>query len=977
MDHLRKRLTDEWPTSADATDESLFDHALQLPPEEREAFLEAACGTDECRRRELISLIAAHESAGEFLENPVVLCAAHLVDEVDEMEGATLGNYRILERIGVGGMGAVYLAARADRAFERKVALKLIKRGMDTDEILQRFRRERALLATLDHRNVARLLDAGAAPDGRPYLVMEHVEGLRIDAFCAQHDLSIRERLLLFWATCEAVQHAHQRLIVHRDLKPSNILVTQSKSVKVIDFGIARLLSDNDTEATQTGARFLTPRYSSPEQLRGDRVNTSADVYALGVILYELLTGIHPYANAEGALPGSREELEAAVTAGDPPRPSQQVLRNKLNPSRQRWARGLVGDLDTIILTAIHRDPIRRYQSVEQLHEDIRRHLTGLPVRARPDTFGYRAGKFLRRNRLGASVTAAFLVVLLGSASLITQFWLQASEQRNLATMAEQRATRRFDEVRSLAHVLMFDLHDEIEHLAGSTNARHLLIDTALEYLDALSAEAGDDMALLSELAAGYDRMGRIQGLPTTASLGDPASGHGSFGQAERLLEKLFELAQREEPVSTGDSPWRTEIGRIEHRLFSCRLNKARMLSELGRLDEALALLTQLVGDAERLAARDPDSYVYVRARYLALIFLGNQVLSMGDIERAAAVYQEASQAAEALAARWPELDEPVRDVRVALSKLSDVQLRLHRLEEAAASRERYLPALRELVEREPTNGQHVRDLATTYMNLGRIAHAQDDLPGALGWYDEAEHMLARLVELDASDATARRTLSILYENMAEAQESHGEIGRALEGYRKSYALSVALAEETPSNVSHQVSLSWCGINVARMLLAADRVEEAWELVDRSIAVISPVAADAPALSFPRTVLARGHDEATRCLLRLGRADEAWVHASAFYEVVEAQHEERPSDPGIRAVLARATFGLAAAGCEVGAAGEPVSTGDSPWRGLPVRPAGWISRTSESLAWLREHRWGRAEEALARELDELMERCGK
>ncbi len=412
----------------------IFHAAVALPPGERAGLLDHACPDDPDLRAEVERLISAHERAGGFIEGPAIAGAGPWLTEeiLAPIAGARVGSYRVEREIGRGGMGAVYLAHRADGHYEQKVAIKLIKRGMDTDLVLERFRAERRILASLDHPNIARLIDGGTTDDGRPYFVMEYIEGKPIDEYADIHRLAVPERLRLFLQICGAVAYAHTRRIVHRDIKPVNILVTAEGVPKLLDFGIAKVLhpATDEPTATITGFRLLTPEYASPEQVEGRPATAASDVYSLGVVLYELLTGRSPYRLRSRA----PADVVEAVQTTRPERPSLAVAqpgaavdavprRTGLNPDRAaatgtnsnaRLCRQLRRDLDDIVLTALRKEPARRYGSVALLAEDIRRHLEGLPVRARPDGMLYRAGKFLQRNH--SSVVAAGLAALVAVA---------------------------------------------------------------------------------------------------------------------------------------------------------------------------------------------------------------------------------------------------------------------------------------------------------------------------------------------------------------------------------------------------------------------------------------------------------------------------------------------------------------------------------------------------------------------------------
>ncbi|HSS52911.1 MAG TPA: serine/threonine-protein kinase, partial [Thermoanaerobaculia bacterium] len=397
---------------------SVLDGALEMRPGERAAFVAAACGEDSELRQEVESLLEFEAGSAGFIEEPLFGRFAELEGLA---EGQRVGPYQVVREIGRGGMGAVYLAVRADEEFDQRVALKLVGTG-SAAEIVRRFRAERQILAHLDHPNIAKLLDGGTAEDGRPYFVMEYVEGRPIDEVAGS--LPLRERLALFREVCAAVHFAHQNLVVHRDLKPANVLVTADGVPKLLDFGIAKLLDPGRTDPalSELGLRPMTLQYASPEQVGGTPVTTASDVYALGVLFHVLLTGRSPYPVAAN----DRKALERAITQGETVRPSQAV-------ERREDARRLAGDLDTIVLRAMDLKPERRYASAEQLAADVQRYLDGLPVLARKDTAGYRLGKFVRRHKLGVAAAAAVLLLILGFSVTVTLLLRKAQGERDRA----------------------------------------------------------------------------------------------------------------------------------------------------------------------------------------------------------------------------------------------------------------------------------------------------------------------------------------------------------------------------------------------------------------------------------------------------------------------------------------------------------------------------------------------------------------
>lgn len=422
--------------------EKLLGEALDRDDhDERAAFVERACAGDADLQREVLSLLA-HETASEsFIETSAFSLAAEILADDDantdwqRWENKQVGAYRIIREIGRGGMGAVFLAEREGEEFRQQVALKVVRRSLADTELVRRFRRERQILASLNHPAIAHLLDGGVSADGEPFLAMEYVEGARIDDYATAHDLSIDERLRLFLSVCRGVAYAHQHLVIHRDLKPSNILVKEDGTPKLLDFGIAKLLDSEEAgEQTRTDFRAFTRDYASPEQIRGESVTTASDIYSLGVVLYELLTGTRPYKFKSA----SADEL-ARASESEPRRPSQASTESaRSRPTSGagdgRRARNvkqsLAGDIDNIVLMALRKEPERRYSTVEQFASDIERYLNRRPVLARPNTFAYRATKFIRRNRISVSAAALVLLTLIIGLSITLYQYRRAQRER-------------------------------------------------------------------------------------------------------------------------------------------------------------------------------------------------------------------------------------------------------------------------------------------------------------------------------------------------------------------------------------------------------------------------------------------------------------------------------------------------------------------------------------------------------------------
>ena len=475
--------------------DELFNAAIDLPYVERDALVARETARDPDLGRQLAGMLAHSTTAGERIAGAIGAVAG-TVDSTREWIGRRFGPYRVVREIGRGGMGLVFEAVRDDDEYEKRVALKVAPWWRDRPVLKDRFKQERQILAGLEHPRIARLLDGGTS-DGMPYFVMELVEGVPITEYCVVRQLDLPQRIELFRRVCAAVAFAHETLVVHRDLKPGNILVGAGGEPKLLDFGIAKPLDAGvDGGATLTTETAWTPDYTSPEQVRARPVTVRTDVYSLGLILYELITGVR----AQSSDTSSPLALDRSICEVEPPAPSHQAAVR----GDRALAKRLRGDLDTIVQTAIRKEPESRYQSVAAFSEDLGRYLDGHPIVARPSTFTYRAGKFLRRHRAVAAAT------LLLAVSIVTGLVATVYQAR--------RAERRFQQVRSLANAFVFDVHDRIEMLPGSTEARKAIVQTALTYLESLRSDIGNDKGLALELASAYEKIGNVQGNPSHGS---------------------------------------------------------------------------------------------------------------------------------------------------------------------------------------------------------------------------------------------------------------------------------------------------------------------------------------------------------------------------------------------------------------------------------------------------------------------------
>jgi non-specific serine/threonine protein kinase/serine/threonine-protein kinase len=763
---------------------TILEHAIELEPGKRPDYIDQACAGDAGLRAELESLLAADVGAGDFLSGKAI-DATDLESAPDEAAPPQkIGAYQLAEEIGHGGMGVVYRAVRADDQYRKQVAIKIVRSGFGDEISNQRFKQERQILANLDHPNIARLLDGGAT-EGRPYFVMEEVQGKPIDEYCDAHNLTLRERLELFRTVCSAVAYAHQRLVIHRDIKPGNILVTEDGQPKLLDFGIAKML--DPTESAETGdptvtiLRLMTPDYASPEQMRGDPITTASDVYSLGVVLYGLLTGRRPY-RTTGRLP---HEIAQAILELEPERPSVSIDRadaldrasigRARRASPERLRRQLRGDLDNIVLKALRKEPERRYVSVEQFSDDIRRHLAGLPVIAQPDTLPYRSGKFVRRHK--ASVIAAALVVLALLAGI-----LATMHQASIARAERARAEQRFYDVRQLANSLLFEVHDAIENLPGSTPARKILVDRALHYLDKLSQEAKDDLSLQRELAAAYEKVGDVQGGYRSANLGDTAGFIASYRRALAIRQAALQA----DPTNVQAQ---RELLRTHGRLSDA-------LTAAGDSAGSLEQLRQLLPIAERLSAADPKNLS--DRRNLALAYLDHAWKSSGggDWKAGLAECRKAVGMLEGVAAADPSDKRTQRVLALAYGRLGELLSTYAREHsESLTMHQKALGVEQALLASDPHNTDLRRIQAWDILRSGEQIGAQHDWRGALGKYAIALEQFRGSSRADPKNAQFHLDVAFALADIGAAYLETGNANRALTELQNSLS-EIALASK-------------------------------------------------------------------------------------------------------------------------------------------------------------------------------------
>jgi len=786
----------------------LFQQLLGLDEPARREVLAQTGREDPELQRELEHLLAAHAEAASFMESPPMIGDRQATPEAEPeaIRGRRIGPYEIVREIGRGGMGTVYLAVRADGQFRKQVALKLIKRGMDSDVVLRRFRNERQILAQLDHPNIARLLDGGTSDDGLPFFVMDYIEGQRLDDYCDEHRLSVRERLQLFCLICTAIQYAHQNLVIHRDLKPSNILVTRDGTPKLLDFGVAKLLnpelSGTTWETTVAEMRPMTPEFASPEQLQGQILTTASDVYSLGLVLYVLLTGRLPYTLTTISTPA---ELIRMICEQEPERPSAAVLaadpqadQARNDPARvvggrdvdrETLKRTLVGDLDNIVLRALRKDPMLRYPSAEQLADDIRRYLQGLPVLARPSTFGYRAAKFVRRHRAGMSAALVILVTLI--AGLIVTSW-----QAHIARRERARADRSLADVRRLANSFLFEFHEAIANLPGSTPARLLVVKRAREYLDRLANEPGADrdLDLQDELATAYDKLGSIQGLSGVANLGDTTGALESF-------ERAFAIRTALARAKPNDAKTQAALAVARHRLCHIADLQGDHAGARRHCEEAVRI-------AETALAVNPSAKEVRIALIEALDALGDISITEENLERTIGIRRRTLQLGEELAASAPEDAKQRRAVAVECKKLGAALEKSGDLSHAIELYRRALAIDQERVAAEPNNGRARLDLSYSFGSLGFALFHSGDLSQALENYSRALALREALAQADPTNANAQFAVASALGKIGAIHRKAKNWQSGLDAYRRAMAIFDSLASADPKDAALQFDLA-------------------------------------------------------------------------------------------------------------------------------------------------------------------------
>jgi len=824
----------------------VLERALELAPGERSAFLDSACLSDESLRQEVEALLASGDDVpASFLQSSALAegLGADL-DEFGSTDGLQAGEifaerFLLIRKLGEGGMGQVWLAEQTGPV-QRPVALKLIKAGMYDHTVVQRFLSERQSLAIMDHPAIAKVFDAGTTPQGQPYFVMEYVPGLPITEYCDLKRLAIRERLELFIQACEGVQHAHQKAIIHRDLKPANILVLEvdGKPVpRIIDFGLAKAAAPPITGQsvhTQLGQFVGTPGYMSPEQADpgAQDIDTRTDLYSLGVILYVLLAGREPFESKQQKQP--LDEFLRNLREEEPPRPSTRVggdtsaaTAEARGTEPKQLVRLLRGDLDWITMKALEKDRARRYGTPSELAADVRRYLNHEPVIARPASAAYRCGKFIKRHKLALAIATGFALVVIAGAIAIVR-------EARIARMEQARAERRFESLRKLTNSLLFEFHDSIENLPGSTAAREIVVRRALEYLEQIEAESPNDMATLRDLAAAYERLGRI-----LAEEGHPhLGGTGAFQQAKNLYDKALAIRQRLAAEHPGDS-------NLQLELVATMLNVARIDEQFGDLDRALALQQRRLEIEKQLTAtHDSEDLRYNIAA--SLIGIGELKLWLGDYDSALDYERQSLIENQALLNANPTSLRLLRGVWRSRGWTAMVLRFDRKFAEGAAESRNALAISEQLAARDPNNSEYQRFLIADNQSLCECLAYTGSFSEVPKLCRKAISINEAMVKSDQNNVQARADLANSNMTMGLAMYLMHSPREALAYERSADAMyrDVALQEpDSESNgIDHAVALIYAGRSEADLR----RPEQARKDLEQALAIMEQLTARSP-----------------------------------------------------------------------------------------------------------------------------------
>jgi serine/threonine protein kinase len=883
--------------------EAIFHEVAEAPHEEKTARLEALCAGDSDLLQESSSLLRASDDEERFT-------ASFVSPDPREFQethiGRRIGPYQLERLLGRGGMGAVYLARRADGQFDQQVAVKLIDMPLAGDLFRERFRQERQILARLSHPHIARMLDGGVSEDGELYLAMEYANGLPIQRYCAQHSLSVRQRIELFQSVCTAVRFAHQNLVVHRDLKPDNILVLEDGTPKLLDFGTARLLTSVDAvaegEFTRQGFHSFTPQYASPEQVLGQPISTASDIYSLGVLLFLLSTGVLPYELKEF----TTAEMVRVICQEQPSRPSEKAAPGTLD-----------ADIDAIVLKALRKEPEERYASVERLIADLQAYLDGRPVAAHRGSFRYRAGKFARRNKLALAASALLCVTLVAGIGGV--IW-----QSRIANAQRRKAEARSEDLRRLSNSLLSQIDEAIQKLPGSTPAQKLLVSTVLEHLDRAAKDASGDPQLELDLANAYTRLGNVQGNPYDQNIGDPQSALTSLDKALSISTAVV----RQQPGNAAAA----------HALGWAQQSRSEVFFGMGRTQEAVATMRAAAATFEELASR-PDAKVdALMDAATAYGGLGDELgqsgtASLSDPVAALVAFRKSLEIDERIVQLDPGFSRALRGVAVNRMKIANVEAEA---DPAAALLDyrKAIDGMNALSEEARKSLPNQRTLAYMIRKSGVALKEVGRYREALSYLEQVKTMLQPFFAADPNDTRAGNDLLATLDNEAECYEDRAQgvfteepanrtadAASALKSLSEARSLTEHLLRIEPDNVFLRSTLGLLLVRMSRQQQALHQTQGTLELAARGVAILKAVGKQPNVQGSELDAVSTGLTMVMPVQLR-----EPQLAVEYAARMVDKSHREKP---GFLLTLARA--------CR--AAGQPENARAAAKEGLALLPA--------------------------------------
>lgn len=740
----------------------ILEVALTLNHADRDTYLKEACSGN-IKQYETALRLLAHES-------PVTLGLSEMIELTEPLsmyqEGQIFGNYKLIKEIGRGGMGAVFLAERTDGEYDQKVAIKILQEGRTSDSLIHKLRNERQILANLKHPNIVNILDGGTTDQGIPFIVMEYVDGTVITDYIEEHNLSLQQRLDLFQKLCEVISYAHQKLIIHRDIKPSNILISQTGELKLLDFGIAKILDQQGQSFQETQQLFITPDYASPEHIKGQPLTTASEVYSLGILFYQILTGVNPFKSVQTSLSSMIER----VCDYNPPPPSK--LSEKTNAK-------LNSDIDNICLKALRKDPKDRYQSVDHFSQDIDRYLKHLPVSATKDQWSYRAKKYLVRNQ--SYLISGLIIFLITMAGLFSSVY-QAREARAM-----------FNDLRGLTGSILFEFYDGVANLDGATAVKELMVSKALTYLSKMENRNSDNPDLMHDVSYGYQRLGNIQGNSYYFNMGFAEDALKSYNKAVSISEKLV----NQKPGNQ----------KFIFNLSQAYMGMGDITYTLGQLDSTLLLYQKSNKLLSELTEKYPDTLNY----WLALSESYNRIgdvsgmygyANLGNTSLSISSYRQSTDILERILKKEPENNSIRHSLAAALTMLCSLYTGTGNYNKAVETGYKSISSFEALLKKDSTNYSRISYLLRVKNVMRDPLTEIMKMDEALILLKDVESRLLKSLAIDSKNQQTKSNLAINYNAIGRVLCTKGEYENAILQHQNAYSISKALLKDSENNFS-------------------------------------------------------------------------------------------------------------------------------------------------------------------------------